>query len=157
MSDLNEYELGSGETLRAQGAFGAVTSKRVIFNAAKGRVGKRCREDIAIGGITSVRIEWSRQWIPGLLLLLLSIPGLLFLLASVFDALTGIGMPIGLLLFGLVTGPPVLSLALFFLVSRPTVCLNTSGNDARRSVGRVVELAEAEAFVRAIRQAILER
>lgn len=114
--------------------FGAVTSKRVIYQRAKGWLSGGSREDIPLQHVTAVRLETSRSVVGGVLLLLIG----LSMLAGDSGAIKFLALV-------------VLCLAVLCLWGSPKVIVNTSGNDLRAAGGPPWQRSEALAFVEALR------
>lgn len=126
MNDQSEQTIASG-------VFGTVTTKRVIYQRAKGWFSGGSREDIPLKHVTSVRLDITRHILGGLLLLLL---GLSLLVAP------GAGKIIGVIFT---------ALAVLLLWGSPSVVVNTAGNDKNASRGWPWDREVATAFVEAVR------
>jgi hypothetical protein len=126
-------ELQSEQTF-VSNVFGTVTSKRVIYNRAKGWISGGSREDIPLKHVTAVRLETSRSVAAGIPLLLLGLAALL----------TGV---VGAVLIGAV----LIAFAALLLWGSPAVVVNTSGQDLRPAKGAPWQLADAKSFVEALR------
>lgn len=121
------------ETLLSN-VFGTVTSKRVIYNRAKGWFSGGSREDIPLQHVTAVRLETSRSILGGILCLLVG-------LALLGAATDGAKM----------SGAVLLGLAVLCFWGSPKVVVNTSGNDLRAAGRPPWQQSEALAFVEALR------
>jgi hypothetical protein len=119
--------------------FGTVTSKRVIYNRAKGWFTGGSREDIPLQHVTSVRLETSRSLLGGLLLLLIG----LAMLASPESGLVVLGILL-------------LALGVLLLWGSPAVVVNTAGRDLNAAKGLPWQRGEANAFVEALRQQLFK-
>lgn len=116
-------------------AFGTVTSKRVIYNRAKGWLSGGSREDIPLKHVTAVRLETARSILGGILFVLIGLP-LLFSRGSE-----------GTIVFGVAFVP----LAVLCFWGSPSVIVNTAGQDLRPSKGKPWEREAANSFVEALR------
>jgi hypothetical protein len=116
-------------------AFGTVTSKRVIYNRARGWLSGGSREDIPLKHVTAVRPEICRNILGGILFTLIGLP---LLLAG------GSG---GAITFGAL----LIALAVICFWGSPAVIVNTAGQDLRPSKGRPWEREAANSFVEALR------
>lgn len=129
---MNESQ---GEQTFVNNAFGTVTSKRVIYNRAKGWFSGGSREDIPLKHVTAVRLETSRSVAAGILLLLI-----------------GLSMLIGAESGGIkLIGGVLLICAAALLWGSPSVVVNTAGQDLRPARGTPWQRSEANAFVEALR------
>lgn len=132
----------SSEQTLASTIFGTVTNKRVIYNRARGWFSGGSREDIPLAHVTSVRIDIKRHVLLGVLLGLI---GVLLVLAprdSVDMELTGVVLTV---------------LAVLCFWGSPSVCVNTAGQDKSHAAGPPWQRAQANAFVEAIRQQLVQR
>ena len=114
--------------------FGTVTTKRVIYNRAKGWFSGGSREDIPLKHVTSVRLDTSRSLLGGIVLLLIGL------------SLLGAGAG------GVIIGLAVLVLAFLILWGSPSVVVNTAGRDLNAARGLPWQRGEASAFVEALRK-----
>ncbi len=124
-----------GEQTFVSNAFGTVTSKRVIYNRAKGWFSGGSREDIPLSHVTSVRLETSRSLAASIVMLLI---GLALLGAETGEAkFAGVGLILwaALLLWG-----------------SPSVVVNTAGQDLKAARGTPWQKGEATEFVEALRR-----
>jgi hypothetical protein len=128
-----------GEETFVTGAFGTVTSKRVIYQRSKGWFSGGSREDIPLKHVTSVRLETSRPVLLGILCALLA---LAFLAAPGGGKLLGLGLT---------------ALAVLLFWGSPTVVVNTAGQDKNASRGWPWERGVATAFVDAVRQQLVSQ
>jgi len=122
--------------------FGTVTNKRVIYNRARSWFGGGSREDIPLAHVTSVRIDTKRHLLFGVLL---AVVGILLALAphsSIDVQLTGVALT---------------ALAVLLLWGSPSVYVNTAGQDKSHASGLPWHRAQANAFVEAIRQQLVQR
>jgi len=125
---------GIEETL-IRNAFGEVTTKRIIYNRAKGWFGGGTREDIPLKHVTSVRLETSRSVLAGILFVLIG-------LSTTFGGRSGLAM---------LAGFALLALGALLLWGSPSVVVNTAGQDLRPSKGAPWERSDANSFVDALR------
>ena len=116
--------------------FGSVYADRVSFNIKKGWFGGGSVEDLPMRHITSVRAEVTRSPVLGAILALIG-------LACV---LQGGG--------GLVIGAVLLAVGIALLLGRPSVTINTAGNDLRRSNGSIFQREAGTEFAAALRGAL---
>jgi hypothetical protein len=114
--------------------FGTVTSKRVIYNRAKGWFSGGSREDIPLQHVTAVRLETSRSILGGILSALVG----LVMLGAAAD---------GTKVFGAL----LLGVAVLCFWGSPKVVVNTAGNDLRAAGGPPWQQSEAILFVEALR------
>jgi hypothetical protein len=114
--------------------FGIVTSKRVIYNRAKGWLSGGSREDIPLQHVTAVRLETSRSILGGIVCLIFGL--------SLLNADAGTVKVVGALL---------LAIGVLCLWGSPKVVVNTAGNDLRAAGGPPWQRGEADSFVEALR------
>lgn len=120
--------------------FGTVTSKRVIYNRAKGWFSGGSREDIPLKHVTAVRLETSRSILGGIVCLI-------FGLGMLVGNESGVAKFFGLLL---------LALGVLCLWGSPMVVVNTAGNDLRPAKGAPWQQGEATSFVEALRAQLFQ-
>ena len=118
-----------------ENSFGTVTSRRVIYNRAKGYFSGGSREDIPLKHVTAVRLETSRSILGGIVCLL-------FGMAMLVGNLNVVAKVFGLLL---------LAVGVLCLWGSPRVVVNTAGNDLRPAKGAPWQQGEATSFVEALR------
>jgi hypothetical protein len=129
------------EPTEATGIFGTVTNKRVFFWRSRAWFGGRCWEEMALGQITSVRVEIYRHIFGGILLALCGLTAIAAL--HRMTIVEGVGaVPI--------------TLAVLLMWGLPVVHIDIAGQGhfARSWPWR---RKEAFAFVAAIRQQLSER
>lgn len=126
--------MGPNEQTLVTNSFGVVTSKRVVYNAARGWFGGGSREDIPLQHVTSVRLENSRTTLGVILGILLLLTGVVMMSGGNFG-----------------TGIVLLGIALLLLWGSPSVAVNTAGQDRKAAKGAPWQKAEASAFVEALR------
>jgi hypothetical protein len=122
------------ETTIAQGVFGTVTSKRVVYYGAKTWFRGGSREDIPLKHVTSVSLAVTRSVLLGLFLLIV---GGVSLLAE-----PGAVKVVGVILLGL---------AVLLLWGSPSVKVNTAGQDKKAARGLPWHRGQATVFVEAVR------
>jgi hypothetical protein len=127
-----------GEQTFVETPFGTVTSKRVIYNRAKGWFSGGSREDIPLQHVTSVRLEILRSLLGGALLLFMS---LLLIFSSDGNRLLG---------------TLLLAIGAMLLWGSPAVVVNTAGRDLNAAKGCPWQRGEAKAFVEALRQQLFK-
>ncbi|WP_153067423.1 hypothetical protein [Steroidobacter cummioxidans] len=132
--------MGAGEETFVSNAFGTVTSRRVIYHAARGWLGGGAREDIPLNHVTSVRLEISRSVLLGILLLLIGL------------SLLGAATTAGNALLGLLS----IVCAILAFWGSPTVAVNTAGQDRQAARGTPWQRGEANAFVEALRSQLFK-
>lgn len=120
-----------------QNEFGEVYAERITFNVRKSLFGGAVREDFPVKHITSVRHETKRWPIWGAILILVGLAAL--------SSGSGGGILIGLVLA---------ALGVVLLVGVGAVSVNTAGGERRISLGKPFQNAEAEAYARAVREAV---
>jgi hypothetical protein len=120
--------------------YGTVTNKRVVYYRAKGWFSGGSREDIPLQHVTSVRLDTSRSWLPGILLFLIGL-GMLG------------GGEGGVKVFGLI----LLAFAVLLIWGSPSVVVNTAGRDLNASKGAPWTRADANAFVEALRAQLFSK
>ena len=124
-----------GEQTFVSNVFGTVTSKRVIYNRAKGWLSGGSREDIPLKHVTSVRLDISRS-----------------VLAGVLFALIGFTMLVGADSGGWkFCGAILFFLAVLCFWGSPLVVVNTAGTDLSAAKGTPWQRHEAESFVETLR------
>jgi hypothetical protein len=114
--------------------FGTVTHTAVRFNVKKWIFAGTSEETLPIRHVTSVRVETSRHWIWGILLVILGLATLKI----------GVGI-----LF--------LALAIILIWGSPKVVVNTAGGDLRPSVSWPWKRDDARLFEKALREELLTR
>ena len=127
------------EQMIVSNEFGAVSSRRVVYNRNKTWFSGGSREDIPLQHITSVRVETSRSVVVGVLALLLG-AGLL-------------SGPTEIKVFGLI----VVVYAILLLWGSPAVIVNTAGTDLNKSSGLPWSWGSANAFVNALRSQLFDK
>jgi hypothetical protein len=126
------------ETIIAQGVFGTVTSKRVVYYGAKGWFSGGSREDIPLKHVTSVSLAVIRSVLFG--------PFLLIVGASLLAAPGAVK----------VVGVTLLGLAVLLLWGSPSVKVNTAGQDKKAARGLPWQRRQATAFVEAVRSQLFQ-
>ena len=124
------------ETTIAQGVFGTVTSKRVVYYGAKTWFSGGSREDIPLKHVTSVSLEVTRSVLLGLFLVIIGV--------SLLAAPGAVGA-------AKVVGASLLGLAVLLLWGSPSVKVNTAGQDKKAARGLPWHRGQATAFVEAVR------
>jgi hypothetical protein len=124
----------SAEDVVITNLFGTVTDKAVHFNVKRGLFAGSSQEILPIRHVTSVRLETSRHWIWGILLVLVGLP------------LIQIGV-----------GVVLLALGILLIWGSPKVVVNTSGGDLRPSVSWPWTRTEATEFTNTLRNELLKR
>ena len=132
---------GQEQTLTST-IFGQVTTKRVIYNRSRGWFSGGSREDIPLAHVTSVRLDTTRHLLGGILLALIGLP--MALKAANSNSMQVIGVLL-------------VALAMLLLWGSPTVYVNTAGQDKSRSKGLPWQREQANSFVEAIRQQLVQR
>ncbi len=133
---------GSEQTT-ATTRFGTVTNLRVDYNVKKGLFGGARRETLVMRQIVSAVSETTRHPIWGILLLLVGI----------VLVLGGIQGQIGALVFGVI----IALFGLLLLWGSPRVMLTATDGRARPSTSWPWTRSEAEEFVGAVSQQLLDR
>jgi hypothetical protein len=124
---------GIAEVIHLENAFGTVTDRRVIYFRSKGWFSGGSKKVIPLQSVTSVRLEFSRHLLLGVLLLLMRL-----------GLLAGHGvLPI--------TGGVAIAFAVLLLWGSPTVVVNAAGSWLNREKGWPWQRIEAEAFAEALR------
>lgn len=141
-AQVSQTDAPAQEQTLASTIFGIVTTKRVIYNRARGWFSGGSREDIPLAHVTSVRLDTSRHVLRGILLVLIGLPIATEVRNS--DALQ-------------VVGVLLVALAVLLLWGSPTVHVNTAGQDKSRSKGFPWQREQANSFVEAIRQQLVQR
>lgn len=141
-SQVSQTDAPAQEQTLASTIFGTVTTKRVIYNRARGWLSGGSREDIPLAHVTSVRLDTSRHLLGGILLVLIGLPMATAVRNSSLLQVVGVLFVV---------------LAVLLLWGSPAVHVNTAGQDKSRSTGFPWQREQANAFVEAIRQQLVQR